>query len=230
MNREEAVGKIRKLLALADGNANENEAVAAALKAQKLIAEFDVQEAEVSGGGPQGEPVEVGTAAYSRADWRSWLASAVAEGFRCMCYVHWTRHGRRHVEKEQVFVGYELDARAAAMTYEKLAEVGEGLAREECSRRRRLHGSARGVRNSFLHGYVAGVRSELEKQGQALLLVTPRAVAEYYEGLELGNGRSRRFTLVQDASEAGRIAGRDAVRSGRMGDGAGAFALAGAPA
>ncbi|MBQ9001389.1 MAG: DUF2786 domain-containing protein [Eggerthellaceae bacterium] len=217
MQREEAIGKIRKLLALADGNANENEAVAAALKAQKLIAEFDVQAAEISDGVPQGNPVEVRTAAYSRADWRNWLASAVADGFRCKRYVSMTSLGKRRVEKEQVFVGFELDARAASMTYERLAEVGERLAREECSRRRRLHGSARGVRNSFLHGYVAGIRSELEKQCQALLLVTPKAVADYYAGLDLGNARSRRLSLVQDASDAGRAAGRDAVRAGRIG-------------
>lgn len=141
----------------------------------------------------------------------------MADNFRCMCYMHWTRHRSREVEKQQVFVGYELDARAASMTYEKLAEVGEGLARDECSRYRRLHGSARGVRNSFLSGYVSGVRAELEKQCQALMLVCPKAVVDYYDALDLGKGRSRRFARVADASEAGKAAGRDAVRAGRIG-------------
>ena len=103
------------------------------------------------------------------------------------------------------------------MTYEKLAEVGERLAKDECSRYRRLHGSARGVRNSFLLGYVHGVRAELEKQCQALMLVRPKAVVDYYDALDLGKGRSRRFAHVADASEAGEAAGREAVRAGRIG-------------
>jgi len=44
--RDQVIEKIKKLLALSKKNNNENEKIAAALKAQKLIAEFSVEEYE----------------------------------------------------------------------------------------------------------------------------------------------------------------------------------------
>jgi len=217
MQRDDVIQKVRKLLALASGNANKNEAVAAALKAQKLMADYDVEVDEVAGEEASREPVEVRTEAYARGDWRGWLASAIADNFRCRSYRHWRRKARRNLEHEQVFVGYELDARAAAMTYERLAEVGERLAREECARYRRVYGEARGVKNTFLLGFVNGVRSELEKQSQALMLVCPKEVEEYYDNLKLRKGRAVRISLEHDARAAGASAGHDAVRAGRIG-------------
>ena len=216
MERDDVISKIRKLLALADGNANRNEAVAAALKAQKLIAEHDIEAYEIAGEEARREPVDIATDGYMRGVWREWLACTVADNFRCKSYQHNTRKRRGTLTHEVHFVGYDLDANAARLTYEKLVEVGERLALEECRRSRRALGHARGVKNDFLYGFVKGVRAELEKQCQALMLVCPAEVQEYFDGLDLRNAGKTKVKRT-GARERGEHAGRDAVRSGRIG-------------
>lgn len=47
MNNKEVIEKVKKILALAENNPNENEALAAALKAQKMMAKFHIQEEDL---------------------------------------------------------------------------------------------------------------------------------------------------------------------------------------
>lgn len=44
MEKQKVIEKVKKILALAEKNPNENEAVAAALKAQELMAKFNITE------------------------------------------------------------------------------------------------------------------------------------------------------------------------------------------
>ena len=222
--REQIIEKIRKLLSLSDNNPSENEAIAAALKAQKLMADSDVDESELHAG-EASEPVEDASDPYMGAAWRGMLAYQVAKNYRCCCYQrnYSTGMGRwaRKKEHRQVFIGHPLDAQAAALVFEKLAKVGEELAKRECSKARREHGTAQGVKNTFLLGFVRGVAAELEKQCEALMLVVPSDVRRAFEDLDLRKGRAMRIEYTVNATDAGMAAGRDAVRSGRMGEGQG---------
>lgn len=81
-----------------------------------------------------------------------------------------------------------------------------------------------GAYNSYITGFLSGLRSELEKQSRELMVVLPLEVAEKYEdevasGLTSGKVRElscdyRRHGLI----EQGIRDGRDAVRSRRIED------------
>ena len=165
MKRENIIERIKKLLELSNRNPNENEAIAAALKAQKLMAEYNVDELELSDRIDK-DPIELKSATYRGKKWRGRLAKAIADNFRCRVYLSTCRR-----TNTIVFIGYPHDAKAANLVYQRLAEIGEKRAKTECYRARKLYGTSAGVQNSFLLGFIQGVRSELEKQSQALMLV-----------------------------------------------------------
>ena len=219
------IDRIKKLLALAKGNTNAAEATAAALKAQKLIAEHDVSKLDL-----YGEDRDEITEVYNENSikgnpWAKSLAWAVADNFRCRWYSHWEGHtrwstGRTIKDSEKVvFMGYETDAEAAKVTYDRLYEIGIKLASEEVRKARNLTGSTRGVKNSFLLGFVKGIRDELEKQSVALMIVRPKEVDRYAEERTAGFSTSRTTVSNAHRGEAydrGREAGRDSVRSARL--------------
>lgn len=231
MTRDDVLKKIRKLLALSENNPNEHEAIAAALKAQRLIADNDVSQFELHAGDDAQEIVDaVAGVPYKGQSWRVMLASAVADNFRCRAWCNDYHKNGRKTGREQHFYGYEQDARAAGLVYERLAEVGEDLCRRECRRARAQYGTCAGVKNTYLLGFVRGVRAELEKQSQALMIVTPLAVRDSYEEFSAGFGKVGKFQLGAVAIsryDEGLRDGGDAVRAGRLEEGGGSALLGG---
>lgn len=218
--REAIIAKIKKLFALAENNPSEKEALAAALKAQKLIADNDVTKDELHVDEEADQTVsDIATESQRYAKWTLSFAAVIAENFRCKSY-RCGRHYNGVVYYSHHFMGYETDAIAARTTFEALRTIGEQLASQKASECRRLYGTARGVKNSFLTGFMNGVRSELEKQSQELMLVCPTPVKmEYDEFCKQNKVKKEKSRLTMgpiDASQSGFSAGRDAVRSGRM--------------
>ena len=223
-SREQVIEQVKKLLAHSvENGATEAEAVAFALKAQKLIADNDLEEWELGESCKQ-EVVEVTSEkSYARA-WRGFLAATVAENFRCKAVQ--SRRCATSGGKSKTFitfVGYESDARAALMVFEHLYAVGDKLGK--------LHESRcytdQNAYENFVRGFVKGVGDELEKQCQALMLVCPRDVENYYNGMSLKSSRRPKAIVGNEHSQdAGRKAGRDAVRSRRVGGGNPAYQLA----
>lgn len=218
------IERIKKLLALSKGNTNTAEATAAALKAQKLIAEYDVSKFDLYGEEAD-EITEVESSNVRGNPWARRLAHVIANNFRCRIYINvtnagydfWT--GKKDVTEGIVFMGYETDAEAARVTFDRLFEIGNKLAGAEVRRIRNLYGTASGVKNSYLMGYVKGIEDELEKQCVALVLVRPKAVDDYADERTAGFTTSRRTVrgARRGASfDSGRTAGRDNVRSARL--------------
>ena len=225
MADQKIINRIKKLLALAEGNANAAEATAAALKAQQLIAEHDVSKLELYGE-KRDEITEVTNEHSIKGNpWGKRLAWAIADNFRCRWYSEWKGsrdYWTHRVSKDSeniVFMGYETDAQAAKVTYDRLYEIGLKLANAECRKARKERGSANGVKNSFLLGYVEGIRNELEKQCVALVLVRPKAVDDYADERTAGfrtSYSSVRNAYAGNAYDSGKQAGRDSVRSARL--------------
>lgn len=220
--RKSIIDRIKKLLALAADNPSAAEATAAALKAQKLIADNDVAKSELY------EKVEetiseIHSDRYKGNLWSLVLARTIADNFRCQLY----RHGFQEwggKEYSIVFVGYETDAQAATVTFNNLFKIGNRLADAEVRMARQRYGTAAGVKDSYLMGrgdggFVGGIRSELEKQCHELMLVRSEKVDDYYEEISRGFGkvRQRRRTYSEGYESKGFKAGRDSVRSARMG-------------
>jgi len=220
VKREKVIQRIVKLLAVTEEHgATQNEAISAALQAQRLIVENDVSDEELYGGS-QRELKSVYSEFVRGKRWRGWLAQAIADNFRCKSYMAWRGKGHDR-EYARVFYGYDLDAQAALLTYEKLAVVGERLASQFARDERRLFGTAKGVKNHFLAGFVDGVRSELAKQSIALLVVTPREVEEGFKDIEKGFSQRKQKPILVSPDETGArrrgfAKGAEAVRSSRL--------------
>ena len=91
--RSEIVEKIKKLLAHSvENGATEAEAVAFALKAQRLIAENDIEQWEL-GDEQRREVIEEESNVNLPRSWSRWLATVVAENFRCKLFLRPVKQG-----------------------------------------------------------------------------------------------------------------------------------------
>lgn len=215
-DREKIIARIKKLLAVADDRgATEHEAASAALAAQRLIAQYDVEQWEIHA--KDAEPIETVYAVDAKRRWRWHLAAVVAPAFRCKTYQtrRWNKTRRRYVHL-MGFYGYKTDATAAAMTFNSLYKIGNRLAS------RYSRGADYGTYNAYVTGFVDGIASELEKQTEALMIIVPPKVNEQYEvehggmksvdtSLKLGCGYDAQLAYTEGVNE-----GREAVRSHRI--------------
>ena len=108
--KEKIIEKIKKALALANNNKNPNEAQAAMLMAQKMIAQYhiemqeveEVEEAEV-----QEDEVNV-----KKGSWRKSLMKVICNNYRCDCFL------RGNTGKRIIIVGAKEDIEIAKTIYE----------------------------------------------------------------------------------------------------------------
>ena len=235
-DREKLIERIKKLLAVTEKRgATEQEAIQAALMAQKLMAEYDVNEYELGG---DSEPIDESKTKRGRT-WEAILAQVVAENFRCKCFTQMDYMSERAKKRtaHMVFYGYRHDAEAARIVYERLASVGHKQALRHAKKREEelMRQGDWGVKrkylyNDFVTAYIEGVKSVLEKQSQALMIVCPPKVNEAFaeRSKDFTKGRAIRLEQYGDSKsrEAGRQAGRDAVMSGRVAARDTAFMLA----
>ena len=91
MVREDILEKIKKLMALAEDQANVHEAASAAAMAQKLMEEHRVQEAELDLGSDEPEEIRSDTLGVedgpSLREWRTNLGSVVCNANDCRFYL-----------------------------------------------------------------------------------------------------------------------------------------------
>ena len=217
MDTEKIIAKIKKILELSRNNPSKEEAKAAALKAQRLMAEYHLSESNIDGVKDikriMEKPVNVGTG----NKWKYGLADIISKNFRC----------KRFWEEKEViyFYGYKEDAEVAAMTFKFLFDMGSKLATQYYQNKRnqakksRIQFNGKGLKNAFLMGYVDGIKEVLDRQCTALMIVTPKKVEEAYVE------RSKDFTIFnpkitykignegEKAREEGRIAGRNTMDS-----------------
>lgn len=204
MNKERAIDLIQKLLATAtDKGASENEAMIAALRAQELMAKYNVQITEINNEGDKDEIVKTGFETGTGNKWKYNLAHVIADNFCCKCY--WI--GREKV----VFYGYKRHAGVAAEVFKFLFNTGNRLATNYYMRVRNAGINTNGVKNTWLIGFTLGIKSVLEKQCTALMLVTPKEVEESFTDFTKGcrtisNKITRRYDaeIEDDGYKTGR--------------------------
>lgn len=175
-SREKILKKIENLLALAGNNPSENEAIAAALKAQELMAKYNIELAEVQDERPAEKIVMEKYAPKANCHyvrkWRYTLANIVAKNFCCKTYV---------INRETtVFYGYEKDAKIAVEVFKFLFETGNKLADRYWRKCKKEGKETKGVLNTYLIGFCDGIKEVLDKQCTALMIVTPKEVEESY--------------------------------------------------
>lgn len=212
MTREMAIDKIRKILALAENNPSENEAISAALMAQKLMAKYNILETEVQQEVTENNIESLQVVVSGKIQkWRLYLAQVVAKNFRCKVYLR---------GQDIVFFGYKKDADICKEVFLSLYKIGVKLSDKAKREARSKYGTAKGIRNSFCTGFVDGIRSELEKQSTALIIIVPKEVNEKYDNMSRGwKNKSSNVSVNRfnpDAYSAGKQAGKDAMQSRRL--------------
>lgn len=178
---EKILNKIKNLLDLANNNPNENEAIAAALKAQELMAKYNIELDQLD---DKKETREIVEEIYHQSDkhemrkWKISLADIIAQNFRCKVYFM--------NKKDVVFYGYKEDAKIALNVFTYLYEIGNKFAVRYYNKCKKEGKETRGVMNTYLVGFKDGVAEVLEKQCTALMIVTPKEVTESFEEMTSG--------------------------------------------
>lgn len=206
---EKIIEKIRKLLEMTEENgASENEAMVAALKAQKLMAEYNITIADIDTKQSGQSIVEESFNCGKGDKWKFRLANIIARNFCCTVYFI----NKTHV----VFYGYEKDAKIAVDVFKFLFNTGNKLA-DRCYYDYYKRGeNTRGVKNAYLIGFCEGINEVLGKQCTALMIVVPKEVKESFEE------KSKSWNVIQSnltrandgrAYEKGRTDGRSTANA-----------------
>lgn len=144
------------------------------MQAQKLLAKYNLEIADITGEEKKEKIEQVIADVGTGNKWKYTLANAVADSYCCKCYYH----GAEMI----VFYGYQSDVLIARRVFMYLFKVGNSLATKYVKARRDSgEWQTQGLYNSFCSGFCAGVRSELQKNCTALMLVTPQAVIESFD-------------------------------------------------
>lgn len=172
MKNEKIIEKIKNLLDLANNNPNENEAIAAALKAQELMAKYHIDSHDVEDVEITDEIIENSLIVGNGDKWKFSLASIIAKNFCCKVYYR----GRVEI----IFYGYRKDTEIAKSVFQFLFETGNKLADRCYYEYYKNNLPTKGVKNTYLMGYCEGIRSVLGRQCTALMIVTPKEVEDSY--------------------------------------------------
>lgn len=206
-DKDKIVAKIQNLLDLAGNNSNQNEAIAASLKAQQLMAKYDVELADIDNSHDKLEIAEE----YCECNkdglsFKRMLASAIARNFRCKCYT------RQSFDLIQVFFyGYRQDAEIASRVFSYLYHTGIRMANKQY-REKRAYGYSFS-RTDWLLGFADGVDRELGKQCRALMLITPQEVEDGYQEIIKGAKQPRKvYVRHEDEYNHGVYTGRETAR------------------
>lgn len=203
--------KVRKLLALSSNNPNENEAIAAALKAQELMAEYDLTIEQVKDKPESREIVEAvyrHTGKHEMKKWKYGLATIIGNNFRCKVFMYGC--------EEVVFYGYEEDAKIALQVFSYLYEAGNRLAVKYYNQCRKERKYTKGVMNTYLAGFRQGISSVLEEQCKALMIITPQEVIDKFNEKTSGWKTKTVSTTISKNSAAfenGKKDGADVAKS-----------------
>lgn len=211
MTNEKILNKIKNLLDLSTSS-NEHEAKAAALKAQELMAKYDINPQSVVDTTSYMDEISHifvnDDGKHSMKKWKILLAPIIANNFRCKFYFF---------GNSIVFYGYKRDAEIASEVFKFLFVAGNRLAVRYYNSYKKAGKSTRGVMNAYLRGFAAGVKEDLEKQCTALMIITPKEVTDAFEDMTKGwKSKSSKMTSAHDvdAYMAGKKDGKG-VSAGR---------------
>jgi len=169
--------------------ASEAEAQEALLMAHKLMAKYHISDKELKTPGNSAKTKSTNYKAM--AQWSIALLQIVAENFRCKSYLQ---------NHNAAFVGEELDMKLAIEMYKMLVDVADKGARKIRRDYRKAGDSTEGVANSYLRGFLTGIKEALEAQrltmvqedsstALALALDIPQSVLDLYDSKVRSNAK-----------------------------------------
>lgn len=196
--------KVKKLLALAGNNPSEEEAQAAALKAQELIAQYNLDMSQDTGVKINYKLME---AIHSNNEgYRKPLCVVVAENFRCKAVM---------MGNKVNFFGREGDVEACVETFNYLYRVSHNIGLRLEREARKSGKNTHGVANSYWRGFISGLKDAMGAQSLALAIVVPEDVKENFTNrfpnLRKGTGGMQNTGFNADAFRRGQEDGRNSM-------------------
>lgn len=200
MVNEKVIEKIRKVLAKTKNNPSMEEAQAAILIAQRMMAEHGITLQEVT---VEDEPGVKEITDLEAKDtgrmfaWKRVLASIIARNFRCTTW---------HCGNSRGFIGLKTDAEIAVSVYDYATRIINYQANEYIKIQKRQNFNARvnwsAVRNSYILGFLYEMRDkfneQVEKNNYGLILVKDPAVDDYVEQKRFVKARTPKITVSND--------------------------------
>lgn len=206
MTNEKIIEKIKNLLDLAGNNPNENEAMAAALKAQELMAKYNIDSSAIDTDESEKELFHAtynDTGKHEMKKWKVTLSNIIARNFCCRLYFHGT---------SVVFYGYKKDAQIAVEVFRFLYEAGNKFAVRYYTKCKKEGKNTKGIMNTYLQGFCAGIKEVLDRQCTALMIVIPKEVNESFETMT-ANWKTKNTHITQSYDAAaysqGKIDGKE---------------------
>lgn len=208
MNKEALMKKVEKLLSLAGNNPSQEEAQSAMAKAQKLIAEYNLDMSKLKD--DEREDIVVVRCEHPNNNgYRVTLASILSENFRCKVLM---------VGNRVNFIGYKTDAEVCKRVFEYAYKTARRGGQKEERKTRTLTGTGKGVFNAFVSGFCAGVKKVLDEQCRALMIVTPQEVIDELNSITTGTykGGMKNHGSDIEAYLSGKKAGEAHMRSRQL--------------
>ena len=215
--QEKIIEKIKKVLELSRNNPSEEEAKAAALKAQALMAQYHIDMTDIDDI-QDVENIEENVIRVGGGNkWKYRLAMIIAKNFRCKCFYY----GSSHV----VFYGYKTDTEIAGQTFQYLFKVGNRAADTYYHKLRwdaidnGQYFDGTGIKNNFVIGFMRGIGEALDKQCTALMIVVPQEVKTAFDKRMSGNNKTvngildTRSHYREQAKQAGYTKGKQAIQA-----------------
>lgn len=211
---EQITQKVEKLFALAGNNPSVDEAQAALLKAQELMAKYNLSQ-DMLYGKTSIHIVEKLTTVKA-TKFNIFLAITIAKSFACRAFLTGTKASNKKI----AFFGKTCDVEAAAAAQEFISRIMHkgGLKAVHAAGLMPMRAGANIPYNSYCYGFVRGVKDCLDEQTTALAIVVSEEVnsayKEKFEGGKTYFSRSVRYRNDETFS-AGYADGKSAMKQNR---------------
>lgn len=194
------ISKIEKLLALAGNNPSEAEAQAAMLKAQKLMAEYNLDMAQFQDK-PQGkkEAVTEYFKGYHNTNWAISLAKVICDNFRCNLL--------RAAGYGLVFVGLKEDVAICKAVFTFAANTLDKNMMKLRRQYRKQGLPTDGISGDYAAGFIAGLKAkykeQVEENNWGLVLVKDALVEQKTQDIIDPKGKSHSGKRLNRSGDMG---------------------------
>lgn len=211
--KEKIIEKIKKALALSNNNKNTNEAQAAMLMAQKMMAKYHIEMQEVED--VEEAEIQENEVNIKKGSWRKSLMKLICNNYRCDCFL------KGSTGKRMIIVGAKEDIEIAKTIYEfaenQLINGFNKYFKNNYEEYTAIQ-IKNAVKKDYAHGFIRGLNEkfarqkaeEIKKDEQYALVVTNKKVEEYMNNLNFkGYYKSRKKDSFMFADPYAFINGRD---------------------
>lgn len=203
------IRKVRGLLAVAEDNANEDEAQSAFVMAQKLMIKYNIEQSEIIEKDDRSSITEGQATAYKTLFWfERKLAIIIADNFRVKNYLS-NRYvsGAANKRRSVVFYGLDQDVKIAKEIFVLANEAIEFYTKRFIDQFYFVNNLERDksytakLKSSYIRGFIEGLESKLNSQRFALqeeyglVVLTPKIVEDNYAELSKSFGTATSYKI-----------------------------------